>query len=303
VLLTGLGAGLGYAPPAAAQEVAETPQYRSNRPYQSEVDAAAALEEPSRLWVSGGIDVRSQYFFRGYNFVPSGPSIQPYGAVHYTAFEDENVRVTPHLGAWFNFTETKGPADPVHWNEFDAIAGVAVEVGDFIVDFQYVYYTSPSDYFKRFEEVGVDVRYDDSRWWPRSSPLAALNPSASFYQEIEDKSRDGFDDERNSYVGLGLQPELRPFDVGRCPVTISFPLTVGGSWNGYYLNDRGGTDQVGYWEAGVKAAVDLPSSRRGPQWRVEAQVDYLRLLSDSVENANGGDGDDVVLRVGLKFAL
>jgi hypothetical protein len=301
-LLTGLGAGLGLVSAAAAQEVVEPPQYRSNRPYQSEVEAANP--EPSRLWVSGGVDVRSQYFYRGYNFVPSGPALQPYATVLYTAYEDDHVRITPYLGAWFDFTEVKGPSNPAHWNEFDAIAGVGVDVGDFTVDFQYIFHTSPSDYFKRFEEIGVDIRYNDDRWWPRSSPIAALNPSVAFFQEIEDKRQaTRFDDERNAYIGLGLEPELQPFDVGRIPVTLSFPLTIGGSYNGYYLNDRGGTDQIGYWEAGIKAGIDLPSSRNGPQCRIEAEVDFIRLMADSVEHANGGDSDDVILRVGVKFAL
>ena len=39
-LFSAIGAGTCFAPPAAAQEVVDTPEYRSNRPYPSEAEAA-----------------------------------------------------------------------------------------------------------------------------------------------------------------------------------------------------------------------------------------------------------------------
>jgi hypothetical protein len=85
------------------------------------------------------------------------------------------------------------------------------------------------------------------------------------------------------------------------PVTLSFPVEFGGSYSGYYFTDEGEVDQAGYWMAGIKAAVHLPVSRKWQSCRIEAEVDYIGLLADSVENANGGDSDDVTLRIGIAF--
>jgi hypothetical protein len=295
-LCSALGAAASFAPTASAQEVADTPEYRSNRPYQSEVDAAKSEGGP--FDVRGGIDVRDQYFYRGYNYASSGVILQPYFDLLYTVYEDEHLKVTPHVGAWFSFTEQKGPETPKNWQEFDALLGVAVEWQRLTMDFQWVLYTSPNEAFERSEEVGVNVRYDDGGLWGRGGVFAAINPSLSFFHEYYDKN----DSESDAYVGLGLEPELHPFHVGRLPVTVSFPLVFGGSYNGYFYDDSGGADPAGFWSAGIKAGFDLPQ-RGSANCRIEAEVTYIRLLADSVERANGDDNDDVTLRLGFTFDL
>ena len=294
-LFTALGAGTWFCTPAAAQEVVDTPQYRSNRPYAAD---EAARQDEGRFHVSGGIDVRDQYFFRGYNLASSGGAFQPYFDLLYTVYEDGNFSVTPHVGAWFNFTQEKGPENPKNWNEIDALAGVAVVWERFEFDFQWVMYASPNEAWERSEEIGVDINFDDSDLWGRGNPFVALNPSVAFYHEYYDKN----DSESDAYFGVGIEPELRPVDVGPLPVTFSFPLTYGGSYNGYFYDDRGGADPSGFWSAGIKAHFDLPGDNPN-NYAVEAEVTYIRLLADSVERANGGDSDDISLRVGFTFEL
>jgi hypothetical protein len=295
-LFSALGAGTCFPATAAAQEVADAPQYRSNRPYQSDVDAANPEGGPFQ--VTGGVDVRDHYFFRGYNQNSSGVIVQPYFDLLYTVYEKGDFAVTPHVGAWFNLTEEKGPETPKNWNEFDAIVGVAVDWQQFTFDFQWVMFDSPNEAFERSEEVGVNVTYDDSALWPRDFVFAAINPSVAFFHEYYDKN----DSESDMYFGIGLEPQLHPFDVGRLPVTVSFPLTFGGSYNGYFYDDGGGADAAGFWSAGVKAGFDLPT-HNSTNCRIEAEVTYIRLLADSVERANGDDNDDVTLRLGFSFAL
>lgn len=295
-LFTAIGAGSCLAPPAAAQEVVEVPQYRSSRPYQSDIEAAQPADPALR--VTGGVDVRDQYFFRGYN-QSNGFILQPYFDVLYTVYEDENLAVTPHVGAWFNLTEQKGPEVPEHWNEFDALVGIAVDWQQFTFDFRWQLFTSPSEEFERSEEIGVEIAYDDRLLWPRGSAIAALNPSVAFFHEYYDQN----DSESDAYVGFALEPELQPAALGRVPVTVSFPLTFGGSYNGYYFNDQGQVDQAGFWSAGVKAAFDLSKLNNVPDCIIEAEVNYIRLLADSVERANGRDSDDIMLRVGVVFGL
>ena len=39
----------------------------------------------------------------------------------------------------------------------------------------------------------------------------------------------------------------------------------------------------------------------GIRWAVEAEVDYVRFLADSAENANEGDADDIIFRLGFRL--
>lgn len=311
VLVTAVVAGLagGLCAGARAQEVApEEPRYRSSKPYASDVDAEeraarrARGESESPLHFVGGLDVRSQYFYRGYNVTSSGAIVQPHGTLLLTVYEseDHSVAITPHIGGWWNFTEETGPKDPVHVSESDAIGGVGVKVGDVLFDLQYRFYNSPNETFSKVQEVGLEVRYDDSRFWRDVPWLTALNPSFALYNEVQDTR----DHDRNTYVGLGLEPQMRPVHVGRLgDVTISFPITLGGSYDGYYTHPNGETTHLGFYEVGIKAGLDLPGSFFGSPWRMEAELDYIKLIADSAEKANGNDGDDILFRLGFTFAL
>src|SRR5688572_4146977 len=123
------------AAPAGAQPAPfneDAPDYRSNKPYQSEVEReqrrqdeeSGKLADESPLSVTGGVDFRDHYFFRGYNYVDPGLMGQPYVVVGYTVYETEKLAVTPHAGAWFNFTEDQGPNPPTHFSEFRGDGGV-----------------------------------------------------------------------------------------------------------------------------------------------------------------------------------
>jgi hypothetical protein len=311
-VLAGLGlawaAGPASAQPAPFSE--EPTQYRSNRPYQSEVEReerrreeAAGVRPYSPLSVSGGVDFRDHYFFRGYNYVSSGLSAQPYLVAGYTVHRDPNLVVTPHAGVWADFTEQENVNQVqerqtlAHVHEVRGDFGVAVAVNKFTFDLQYVYYTSPAEVFDDTQEVGADVRYDDRYCWRDQPLLSGLNPSLSIFRELQDDR----DDDLNTFVGVGLEPALKTFEAGGVPITVSFPVTVGGSWDGYYKDADGHNATFGYWEAGVRAALPLGRSAFGMNWSVDAEVDYISLMARSARAANGFDRDDVVFRLGLAF--
>ena len=334
-LLAGLGlAALAPTAPAQPQPYSdEPPRYRSNRPYERtgeeprpgsseervreearreqqgveashpEAQAAGGTEEksepkPGDPWsLTGGADFRDQYFFRGYRYTNSGINFQPYATLSYTAYEQGDFALTPHVGTWMNFAEDQGPESPKHWQEIDFIAGIGVDVGDLNFDFLYTYYVSPNGFFEDTHEIGVDVTYDDSRFFPRDCPLAGLYPSVAFFYEIKDQN----DHDYNTYVGVGLEPTLRDFKAGPVPLSVSFPMVLGGSYDGYYQDDDGHNANAGFWQVGVKCGVPMPRTGYGLHWALEAELDYLRLLADSTENANGGDSDDFVFRIGFKF--
>ena len=335
--LAGFGLA-GAAAPAGAQPAPfsdEPTRYRSNKPYQAEVERterrrrneeADAREQarpvrrdvardpvrtpwldPSReytgdespLAVTGGVDFRDNYFFRGYNRT-SGLQAQPYLQAGYTVHRDRDFSITPHAQAWLNVTEEQGANPPAHFNEFRGHAGVAVQTGNWVLDFQYVYYTSPGDAFDGdVHEVGVDVRYDDGDAWRGDRcPITGLNPSLALFYEAKDDR----DDDYNTFVGAGLEPALRPFMAGSVPITVSFPVSVGGSYDGYYQGADGHNANFGYWEAGVRAALPLGGrSALGLAWSLDAEVNYVNLMARSAREANGFDDSDVVFRIGLTF--
>jgi hypothetical protein len=310
LLIPALLAGLGLASvaaPAGAQPAPfseDPPQYRSNRPYEAEVereqrerDREAGVRDDAPLTVAGGIDFRDHYFFRGYNYVSSGLIAQPYVGAGYTVFKDKDLAVTPHAGAWLDITEQTAPDPPVHFHEFRGNAGVGVNLRNLLLDFQYVYYSSPGNAFDEVQEVGVDVTYDDSHCWRRNETIWSLNPSFSLYHQVKDDR----DNDLNTFVGVGLEPTLRHFDVGPVPVTVSFPLTLGGSYDGYYKDADGHASNFGYWQGGVRVALPLGNALYGVRWALDAEVGYIRLMAKSARAANGFDSDDFVFRIGLAF--
>jgi hypothetical protein len=290
------------APPAPRDPSRDPLRYPPGGPAHettAEAMRTAPVRDESPLVFTGGVDFRDQYFFRGYNYVSSGFIAQPYVQLGYTIFRDENLALTPHGGAWFDFTENQGPNPPTHFSEFRGNGGLAVQTGNLALDFQYVQYRSPSDAFQgTVHEVGVDLYYDDGAAWRNDRcPVSGLNPSFSLYYELKDER----DNDYNTFVGLGLEPALRPVDVATIPVTVSFPLTLGGSYDGYYKDSDGHNANFGYWEAGVRVALPLGRGAYGMRWSLDAEVDYVRLLADSAEAANGNDNDDIVFRLGLAF--
>jgi hypothetical protein len=302
------GLALASAPRRAGAQPApfseEPTQYRSNKPYQSEVEREqrqreeeAGIRPYSPLTVTGGVDFRNQYFFRGYNYVSSGLIAQPYVVAGYTVYKDQNLAVTPHGGVWLDLTEQEAPDPPVHVMELRGDGGVAVGVNKFVFDFQYVYYMSPGNAFGETQEVGVDVRYDDRDCWRNRPVLSGLNPTFSFFRQLKDHR----DHDLNTFLGVGLEPALKSFEAGHLPITVSFPVTVGGSYDGYYKDAQGHNATFGYWEAGVRAALPLGRSVFGMSWSLDGEVDYVRLMARSARAANGFDRDDVVFRIGLAF--
>jgi hypothetical protein len=254
--------------------------------------------QPGYPWaLTGGVDLRDHYIYRGYHQQSSSLSAMPYATFSYTVYRDDDLAITPHVGAWLDYTSGPAKASPKHFQETDVLTGVRLDLGDVAVDFQYVYYTFPNKYRRDVHEIGADVKYDDSRFWGPNCPITGLNPSVALFYE----TRDDNDGDYNTYVGVGLEPALREFNVGPVPVHVTIPLTFGASYDGYYKDDEGRNTNAGFWMAGVKAAVPLPATGYNLRWSLEAEVDYWRLLADSAQNSNSHDPDDVTIRVGLKF--
>jgi len=269
------------------------------------IDTQQAAEQPDegtpeKPWTVGiTVDFPTQYFYRGYNVVSKGWIAQPAIDFSYTVFDANGLTITPHVAGWFNLTEEKGPNSPQHLAEADLFTGVALAYANFELLADYNFQGYPSRFgidegSGQVQEVELVLSYDDSSHWPDASPIAAINPYIGYYREVEDRN----DDDLNAYVELGVEPTLRDFSLGRRAVTVSFPLTVGLSADSYYRNAAGGNETLGYYLAGVKASVALDE-----RWTIVGEVDYVRLEATSVLDANGGDGDEVIGRLGINLSL
>jgi hypothetical protein len=260
--------------------------------------------KPEKPWaLTGGFDYLTQYMFRGYNTVPSGLIIQPYVDFSYTVYDQNEFSIAPHVGLWGDFTEKSGPREWEHFAEGDVTVGIGFGYKNFNATVNFNEQGYPSKYApnhgeaSEIQEMQLLLTYDDSACWEKCPVLAGLNPHLSYIQEIKDRN----DHDNNIYWEVGLEPTFKEVHVGSLPVTFSVPLTVGLSSDSYYTDTSGHNDPVGYWLAGVKATIPIPVNEKWGKWSVIAECDYLRLESRSTIDANTGDNDDVIERVGVEF--
>ena len=269
----------------------------TQQPVEQPETPAAEGEKPWAITLTA--DFLTQYFYRGYAVVTKGWIVQPAIDFSYTVYDQSSLSLTPHVGGWFNVTEEKGPSDPQHLAEADLFTGVAVGYGNFELHADYNFQGYPSGFgiaqgSGEVQEAEFTLSYDDSSHWPKDSPLAAIYPHVGYYHEIQDRN----DHDCNAYLELGVEPTLQDFKLADRAVTVSFPVIVGLSTDSYYRDATGGNETLGYWLAGFKAAIALDE-----RWSIVGEVDYLRLEATSVIDANGGDGDEVIGRIGINCSL
>jgi hypothetical protein len=227
--------------------------------------------------------LKTAYVFRGYTVVDTGLIVQPEATLTFNGLG----AVKPYVGVWNNFSEEKLGRERLwsDWNEFDATAGMVIERGDWSLDLQYNYYTSPSDAFDDVHEIGGLLKYAGKMGMP-----IALSPHVCAYYELKDDS----DHDQNAYLEFGLEPEFELSDF----LTLSAPFTLGTSLNHYYEDSRGGDEFFGYASAGA-----LVTWKVNETVSLYGGVEYLRLLADSTQAANSGDEDKVVGSVGAGFSF
>lgn len=181
------------------------------------------------------------------------------------------------------------------WYESDLYAGVTLTRGKLSLTTSYTFLTSPSDAFQEVQELGFTLALDDSEWlkaW-------ALKPYATLAIETGSNGSDGPDLDNGTYLELGIAPGFS-FDIGRTPVTLTFPVSVGLSLADYYQDAAGEDDTFGFAQAGVKASVPLGEPGRFGTWTLNAGVSVL-FLGDNTKAFNTGDDTEVVGMIGLQW--
>jgi hypothetical protein len=281
--------------PAVAQTPAPTP--------------AATPPPPNtgRISLSGGIDVPTDYYFRGIVQETEDFIMQPFFNLTFKLYEaDEGVLTGVNFttGIWNSLHW--GPTgdkdlvgDPHNWYEADAIAGLsATFFKDLTLGVTYTAYTSPNGFFNTVQEIALGVNYNDSKLL---GPFA-LNPSLLIAFETDGQADAG----RNEgvYMQVGLAPGLTLLDKTSYPLTLTFPLTLGLSLSDYYerIGVGGGDDTFGYFSMGASLAVPLafipPSFGT---WQLKATLQGL-FLGDNLKAVNGGDGTEIIGTFGIAFS-
>jgi hypothetical protein len=257
-----LGTGLpaqddGGGPPAAATSVAAPPAH----PFRGTL----------------GVDVATQYFFRGILQEDRGVIAQPSLEVEKPLLEDGTGLLRSSaltFGMWHSLhsgpTGTRGGTDA--WYEADFYAGVTASRSAASLGVTYTAYASPNGRFDTVQEVAVALGYDDGAAWG-GGVFTGLRPAATVAFELNGQADAGRD--LGTYLELALCPGLsfegrrprprapraapRPHPaVVPAPFGLSLPITLGLSLGDYY--ERDGLDEpFGYLDVGLAAAFSLPA--------------------------------------------
>jgi hypothetical protein len=284
-------AALALTGSAAASE----PTPAGNVGIQGQEVAAPKGESTNLLSLEGGVDFTTAYFYRGYNTEDQGLIAQPYATLSFNipALQDVGgFKVTPYVGSWNSLHSKDGPESPKWFNESDFIAGVNAERGIFTLGLVYTYQSFPSGSFNDGDEIGVTLKVDDTGVMP-----VALHPHVGVYRELNHSLT--YDATRSPgwYGEVGIEPASDVKALGR-DVTISFPVTVGLSLDGYYTDSGGDNDLLGYGSAGVKVSLPLNDAVS-----VYVAGTYLYLFADSAEAANHGENYEIIGSAGISFSF
>lgn len=253
-------------------------------------DSADAL--PFNL--SGGIDVPSAFFFRGYEQADHGPIFQPYLNVYQTRAVGDEVVIKPYVSLFHsaNWDSNNRMADMS-----DVMIGAVTTGYGFSLDTRYAYYTMNPIMRSAVHELGAKASYDLLTLQDEFAFLdqCSLRPFVGVYRELSDENgtEDGF-------VNVGIEPSYRLEWQGR-KVGLSLPIDWGLTGDHYYLNADGSNATVGYFSTAGTASIALPSRWDRGQWFLNLSVQYLHLAADSTRLLNDGDSDVGIGKVGLSF--
>ena len=267
----------------------------------AEAEVVVEAEEPAvnsgSVRLTGGVDVATHYFFRGYLQEDQDAIVQPYVNVYFDLVKGDNP-ITAYIGTWNSFHGEKTGADDGtfgSWYEADLYAGVDATLGGgFTVGAIYTLYAYPNGAFDTVEELGFKLSYDDTDKW--GLPFA-LKPFVGVYFETDDQN--GTED---TYLEVGVAPTVYTFnEKSDQPIALAVPVTIGMSLDDYYFDDSGDEEFLGYGSIGIAGSMPLGSGKFGA-WTLNASVTWMQLFADGLETANNDDDNEIIGKVGVSFA-
>ena len=270
--------------------------------FAQDAEAEVVVEEPAvntgDISLTGGLDVATAYFYRGYLQEDQDLIAQPYLNVYFNLMEEGDTTLTGYIGTWNSFHGEKTGADDGTfgaWYEADFVGGLDLGLGGgFTLGAIYTLYSYPNGAFDTIEEVGVKLSYDDT---DKTGLPFALNPFVGIYFETDDQN--GTED---TYLEFGIVPTVYTFNEGSDqPISLAVPITIGTSIEDYYFDDGGDEEFLGYGSIGLAASMPLGSGSYG-DWTLNASVTWLQLFADGLESANNDDDNEIIGKIGVSFA-
>ncbi|MFY9345375.1 MAG: TorF family putative porin [Planctomycetota bacterium] len=244
-----------------------------------------------------GVDVTTQYLFRGIPQEHRGVIVQPSVELVFglNSATEELPATGLVLGTWNSLHDGPTGAPPSAWYESDAYAGLSMAAADWLqLGVRYTAYASPNDRFGTVQEVAVSAVFADAGL---GLPVA-LRPSLLVAFEVAGQADAA--SELGTYAELGFDPDLLLGEIDECAVSLLLPVRVGCSLGDYYEQPAGGRDAAfGCLDVGIGLALSLPfvpAVRDG--WLLELCLHWT-TLGRSNEERNGGDGSELIGIVGI----
>ncbi len=241
---------------------------------------------PGAITLTASMDASNAYLFRGIPQDDTGLILWPAADLGVALRSGGgSVRsITVNVGMWNSLhtgiTGADGPSGKL-WYESDFWTSVGVGfAGGVNVAATYTAYTSPNGAFASVKELSLKA----------SAGVRGTNPYALVAFELEGQADGGAVEGR--YLELGAAPSL-----GLAGITVSAPVKVGLSLDGYYEGLRG-DERFGFFSIGgtVMAPFSSERSRLG-RWNVHGGVDYVRLGDSNALRL--GDNTKVIISAGV----
>lgn len=167
------------------------------------------------------------------------------------------------------------------WFESEIRPGVRISNGPFALDLLIKGHIYPSDFHDTIVELGAKASYDlDSLWSKNKHADFGLRITEMAIQEIKDDNGS-----LDSIFETTIEPIFR-FGFKGHRGSISLPITLGASPNGFYRDSSLNDELFGYVSVGIEASVPLPMDAKYGKWFLNAGVTGYQMLADSAEFAN-----------------
>ncbi|MEX0775273.1 MAG: TorF family putative porin [Phycisphaeraceae bacterium] len=259
-----------------------------------EMAPAEAGPNTGRISLSAGVDAVTEYIFRGVVQENQGAMLQPYASVSFSLFQGQGAvqDISLVTGIWNSFhTDPTGFSGA--WYEADLSAGVAVKfLEKFTASIAYIWYTYPDANLTSYDEIDLKLAYDDTGMLPEiAGQQISLQPYVLLAFELNDPDGVPSAREEAQYLEIGVAPSFTFGGVAQdYPITLSLPVAIGLSWDGYYPDPAGGSsDFFGFISGGAVVSVPLafiPSDFG--QWNAHAGVIFYYLGENAAALATPG---------------
>lgn len=275
-----------------------------------DADAEDADEGGPEREVTVGVDVASAYYDRGFLIEAEAFVVQPWVAVDVPLLVCTGVVDDLRFVAdgWASLHDGASGLDgaphaPRAFYEGDVWFGVAAHVRerfDLRVDYQLSW--SPNGSFERFEELALQLTYDDEEAFAaRGGRFRGFAPRAILAFETRGQNDEGR--HLGRYLELGVEPRWSFCGEDEPALELSLPARVGLSVGDYYEDDAGDDETFGYVEAGVRLAVGLG--------RLSCRLDDVTLigtvggiwLGDHAAEAGDGRRSRLLAVLGVEWEL